>query len=228
MNKLPDNFNSLYEEIQRLPYGEKSNLSMSKCIDSLTPLIESVILHSFPSIQYDLPLKFEAMQEARIRIWKLLLKGFPKTEKHHNLAAYLSTCIRWGLQDGLRKRHAPQVFNLGYEGISPTQYVGHLITHSEIESSIFLSELKQVVLDRVIDRIRFYDNQFEACVFIAECLINGEIPDVQELETTYNLEGKASFFITFIRVRLRIELYIFRNQFGELAEANWIRWIYRV
>ena len=101
-------------------------------------------------------------------------------------------------------------------------FVGGVETHGDVENRIFLNELKGLVGDRVLGRIRFSGLAWDACRYILECVLGERRVVEYHLRRYYGLKN-PSFYVDYIEVLLRESLYDFRSQQYHVGRnACWI------
>lgn len=225
----------MYDSFDSRSFGNKY-LQLSQCqdrrselnvLDECLKMVEPLINGMTRRFNLAGDLKAEGEQEARLRVWRLLERGALKVGQSHNFRSFLSCAIRWAFRDAIRGQLRPQKFGPSPLGLRPSFLSGNLETQADVEGRMFLDQLRKIVCERAIRRFRFRGSKFQACEFIAESFCSGDNPDVREIGEKFNLDN-PEFFKGYVRVLLRIELYLHKELYGDLEAAKWIGQIYAV
>jgi hypothetical protein len=207
----------LYLKNKETDYGQ---VLLSDLISTCIPTIRWA-LSRFDHIEFDL--EDEMVQVAALACWKALEQA--RLDPNKNPERWLQRLCLWRMRNVVN-RHGPQKFNFQAYGILFESLVATLPSQKDVESRLFSDQLKRLASKQIESNLRFKGKKREACIFILNQILAGEVVLPKTIGDKFQI-SKPKFFVSYVRLRLRLYLYEFRPFAGDKRpEKQWIKKIF--
>ena len=146
--------------------------------------------------------------------YKIILKFIAKViPTEHSFAFWLRTLVRRCLIRGAYKSLVPEA---GDKSVRPFNY-HPFMSPGDIENNIFISEMKDLLLDHIEHKIRLDVDKRLACRYLAEALMEEKMPSPLVLKTKFGIPYREQqFYVDITTVIVRSELYKLRESLPHL------------
>lgn len=122
---------------------------------------------------------------------------------------FLYTKIRWSFVDSIR-RNREQVFDLWKISEEPTTVVGR--TYSDVESEIYIEQVKRMVKSILDHDIRHTGKDKEACKYIAMCLLGFFTHDPMSAQFRFRLSRhRTKQLVQYTQILVKSTSYAVRD-----------------
>ena len=162
----------------------------------------------------------DARQQVLIKMWRYAQRGtIPIGPSDFQFWLWKVVRGEW-VKEKVRYTH--RAYDFEYAGARPQ--VANIFSPRDMENFIFIRQIKELVQERVLSRVRFYGTDREACVFILDKVVRGVrlVPD--QLVSQFELVRKdARFFIGYMTCLVRDALFHIRDE--GLLEQSWLDFI---
>ena len=124
-------------------------------------------------------------------------------------AHWLRTLVRRNLLRIAYKTYVPEEGDKSIRGFSYKPYM----SPADVEHRIFVSEVKELLLDYIETSTRFDEDKRSACRYLAIVLMEEKMPSPMILKVQFGIPySEQAFYVDFTMVILRNELYKLRKE----------------
>lgn len=209
MMRKPYNEEACIEIYRELKKDPRNPQKVELALELTLPILNFILSKYFYRYQPGMEAYDEAVSYTVIKLYSYLMsdrfydKYYDDPRTHFSL---LFTICKSEVITALKKVRKYEIFNQTGIVFPHIYSMNYEYGRSAIEHKIYLSELPEDILNKVIKKIRFIDEDFELCKLIATKLVNGEGVPVHLIRKKWGTRN-LKFFTQYIRILIRSVLY---------------------